>query len=931
VTLPPPLALASRLFVSSCLVLTLTNAAAAQFVNFESPQVRPVAISQDGSRLFAVNTADNRLAVFSLAQPAAPVLLKEIPVGLEPVSVAIRSKDEVWVVNHVSDSVSVVNVALGAVIDTIQVGDEPGDVVFAGNPLRAFVSTSTARQVQVFDPGTRAQVGSVSVFGDDPMALLASGDGKTVWVAIHRSGNRTTIVPYTIAPPPPKPTNTSLPNAPAQGIIVDSEDTNWKSKLNVTLPDYDVVEIDAATLSVRQNYSAVGTILFNMTLRPGTNELWVANTESMNKVRFETMLKGHVIDSRVTRITMGTSPTVTAVDLNPGINYSTFPNNQALSTALSQPTDIVFDPSGKTGYVAAFGTDRIGVIDAQGKVLNRIEVGNASGTTTAPRTKRGPRGLAHHPSQGLLYVLNRISNSISVVDTTQSKVLLEVSMFDATPKVIREGRGFLYDAKLSGNGTMACASCHIDGRHDGLAYDLGDPGGQMFNVGVGQLHPMKGPLLTQTLQGLKGERLLHWRGDKLEGSGGQPPALAAFNPAFVSLLGKSQLTSADMDAFTQFVQSILFAGNPNRNLDDTLPGTPTGSSPKDGHTIFTNKYVANSGTFRCSDCHQVPTGSNSFYAAGLTGQLMKVVQLRGLYKRTGRMPSTQGRTSGFGYGSDGSHDDIVSWTSSSRFSGLNATEKTALHAFIMAFPGAVTRAVGYSRTATAANFQSTPVQNDLNLLMAEASKVIPTCDLVVKGYLDGRQAGFVYNAANKSFDRDRAGLAAMTLQGLGTALANQTGSVLTFMGVPRGTGQRLGVDRDGDTVLDGDEGLLQYGTPTPTCATVLRIDGNSPPQVGNSQFAVVVEGAPANATGWLLISAKRANTPLLDLLLLVDTNVGLLLPIQVDGLGGLAFRVPVPNDTKLIGATADLQSALNAPCGVLGVAASNGLEIKVVK
>ena len=125
--------LASRVLVSFSLTLALTTAAGAQvaskFVNFESPQVRPVAISQDGTRLYAVNTADNRLAVFSLASPTFPVLLKEIPVGLEPTSVTVRSKDEVWVVNHVSDSISIVNVALGAVIDTILVGDEPGQSV----------------------------------------------------------------------------------------------------------------------------------------------------------------------------------------------------------------------------------------------------------------------------------------------------------------------------------------------------------------------------------------------------------------------------------------------------------------------------------------------------------------------------------------------------------------------------------------------------------------------------------------------------------------------------------------------------------------------------------------------------------------------------------------------------------------------------------
>jgi hypothetical protein len=38
-----------------------------EFVNFESGQVRPLAVSTDGSRLFALNTPDNRLEIFSIS------------------------------------------------------------------------------------------------------------------------------------------------------------------------------------------------------------------------------------------------------------------------------------------------------------------------------------------------------------------------------------------------------------------------------------------------------------------------------------------------------------------------------------------------------------------------------------------------------------------------------------------------------------------------------------------------------------------------------------------------------------------------------------------------------------------------------------------------------------------------------------------------
>ena len=68
----------------------------------------------------------SRSSASSHDQPIA-----SIPVGLEPVAVAAISNDEVWVVNHLSDSISIVSVSLGQVTRTLLVGDEPRDIVVA--------------------------------------------------------------------------------------------------------------------------------------------------------------------------------------------------------------------------------------------------------------------------------------------------------------------------------------------------------------------------------------------------------------------------------------------------------------------------------------------------------------------------------------------------------------------------------------------------------------------------------------------------------------------------------------------------------------------------------------------------------------------------------------------------------------------------------
>jgi len=155
--------------------------------------------------------------------------------------------------------------------------------------------------------------------------------------------------------------------------------------------------------------------------------------------------------------------------------------------------------------------------------------------------------------------------------------------------------------------------------------------------------------------------------------------------------------------------------------------------------------------------------------------------------------------------------------------------------------------------------------------------------------------------------------------------------VLTFAGVPAGMGRQRGIDRNLDGVLDGDEGRSHYGAPSPTCATVVRTDGNTPPRIGNQAFAITVAGAPANTNGWLMLSASRANTTFFDLKLLVDLGVGIVVPARVDSRGDAVFPLAIPNDTTLIGSKVRVQTAMVAPCGQLGIAASAGLELVLLK
>jgi YVTN family beta-propeller protein len=922
-----------RILFAVLAALVPSIGAAQSFQNFESALVHPIRVSGDGTLLFVANAPDNRLEVYSLADPASPLLLRTIPVGLEPVSVTPRTNDEVWVTNNLSDSVSIVSVAAGRVVATLAVKDEPADVVFAGTPVRAFVSAMASDAVLVFDPVTRAQVATIPIDGKDPAALARNAAGDRVYALVKRSGNKTTVIPYQVAPAPPPPTNGSLPAAPQQALIVLATNPAWTAQIPYTMPDNDVAEIDATTFAITRYFTGVGTSNFDLAAHPATGTLYVVNTNARNLVRFEPVLRGHAIDSVMTTITTGVTPVVTPVDLNPGVNYGTFPNPAALGTALSEPTGIAIDAAGAVIYVAAGGTDRIAVLDLAGSVIDRIEVGATPGATVDPLAKKGPRALALHPTAPRLYVLNRLSHSLAVIDTGNRTVTAELPLsYDPTPASIKDGRKFLYDAKLSGNGTMSCAACHVDGDIDGLAWDLGDPGGTMqappaqpfpFNIGLVSFHPMKGPMTTQTLRGLSATNPLHWRGDRAN--------FQAFNGAFASLMGGSQISGTDMNTYATFGTSIVFPPNPNQNLDRTYTTTPASANAQEGFNTFTTTSVNNTlGQVTCSTCHTLPAGSNNMVVTSAIlqePQQMNVPQFRNVYRKLGFLKAPGTVKSGFGFLHDGVIDTPLSFVNLPVFNPWPAAKKDDLAAFLVEVDTGMAPAVGLQITVTGANANAPATLGTIALLESQAAA--GNCGLVVKGTLGGLPRGLVYQTAGSTYATDTTGLGPFTSAALRSqALA---GATWTFTGVAPGTANRIGIDRDQDGTPDGVDGVETYGASTAGINGPLLLAGNKKPSIGTTGFALAATGAPANAGGIFAFSALPASIPIAGITALVDVNDPSFsyASLNADGNGTLVISADIPNAAALVGTFVYVQAAAADPSNPGGLSASNGVKVTI--
>jgi hypothetical protein len=512
----------------TCLAISflLAGAARGQYVNFESSHVHPIALTPDGSKLLAVNTPDALLEVFAINASGRPIPTAAIPVGLEPVTVVARSSGEAWVVNNLSDTVSVVDLVSGSTVRTLFVGDGPTDVVFASG--KAFVAVSHEDAVKAYDlSDLSAAPVVVRPFASRIRALATNG--TTVYAVAQDSGNQTAVVDANIAfgnnanlnaarlaslglndmkcngPPPPYPSmppgisrNPALidppDGIPKVGLIVrwdsstnawrDDAAQNWTHCLPFRLPDHDLFAIDAANPAAPPvAIDHLGTTLFDVSINPGSGKVYVSNTEALNFVRFEPRVAGHVVDNRLAIVNPAAGNAVALVDLNTHINRASDPaTNLAERTAsVSQPGMMVWKSDGSIGYLTAIGSRKIFAVDGActaGSCIFGPIHHLGRGSPDAVEVGEGPTGVVLLESKNRLYVLNRFANSIAWVDAPTLTKVGEIALHDPSSAVVKQARRLLYDGILSsGHGDAACSSCHISGDKDGISWDLGDPTG----------------------------------------------------------------------------------------------------------------------------------------------------------------------------------------------------------------------------------------------------------------------------------------------------------------------------------------------------------------------------------------------------------------------------------------------------------------------
>ncbi len=858
------------------------SAATSPFPNFESGPTHPLLLSEDGLLLCVLNTPDNRLEVYTtgVTGPAGGKLnlVASFFTGLEPVSLTRHPDDPnvLFVANLLSDTVAVVDLGTRRVRTIVDVGDEPQDVVVAGG--KVFVATARAplapgliepgeqleNAVVVFDAAAPHDVlARIPLSAHKPRALAVSGD--RVWVVPQNSGNGTATLdqvqtdnmgleqldidafdpafdvnPGLLAPEfsvqPYVNFNFLVPN---NGWIVPQTGRiafwwEFPAKLP-NLVDHDLFAIDVETLALLGTpVSGVGTTLLSVEVDPFSRDLWIANTDARNRTRFEPSLTGSAFDNRVTLV---------APEAIGGGSDGDAVRHLSLAPPFTQqhhaqPAPIAFYDGafGRRAYVAALGTASVVVIDRDAEaVLDEVAVGAV------------PVGLAVDSVHDRFYVLSRVEKQVTAYSigadhrrVGQPKALA----YDPEPPAVDVGRIHLYDARTpsgAGTGNMSCASCHVFGHGDVLAWDLGNPAGGLgwafpdMQTGVlgndglpatdpdnFMTHPLKGPMVTQSLRGL-GEvngPPLHWRGDRR--------FFQMFRGAFEGLLGGTGISPTEMQAYAGFVRSMVFPPNPyqpkdRRYVDAAGRGVDLfGLNPEVPGKVYNNLVPGNP---TCIDCHKADfVGETDFSGAQATinfdaeTQLFNTPTLRGAYEKQFR------HLTGFGLVHDGTIGTVADFLDASlggmeAFPNLNDTDRADLTALVLAWDSGLAPLVGGQFAGDAGNVAG--LTSWLALARAQAAPGVDDLDVVGKAHLNagplsGIEIGLLWLPDGNDETAGNAGAAGRAGQWLAdfdvtvddatllTAIEQGAVDVL-FTAVPPGQGRRLGIDRDEDGLLDGVE------------------------------------------------------------------------------------------------------------------------------
>ena len=494
-------------------------------------------VAADGSWLATANQTSDSV---SLVRVSDGRVLDEVRVGRRPVMIA-RCPDGQTLLVSSSDSGELTFLrAAGAGLQqlaTVRVGFQPHGIAIAPDGTFAYVALTAAAQVAVVDLASRRVVDHIDV-GRWPRYLAVSSDHAKL--AVGTSGDR--------------------------GVSV----VDLKQRQLQYTEHFMAMNVGHLQISRDDQYVYFPWVVYRR-----------------NPVTAANIRLGWVLATRIGRLRLDGPARRDAVSLDPQGRAIADPHGLAISrdeqrlvVSAAGTHELLVYRFPDLPFVDYGSTDHI-----PPELLNdedrfcRIELGGR------------PMGLRMGPDDQTVFVANYLDNAVQIVDLQQRRLVRTIPLGGSSePSLARRGESIFYDAQRSLDQWYSCHTCHYEGGTNAVVMDTyNDKSAFTFKTVL-------------PLQNVTRTRPWTWHG-------WQEDLHDAMRQSLTSTMVGPQPAEEDVEALIAYFESLRLPDNPFRLPDGTLS-----EAARRGQQVFQSDQA------NCTSCHSGPNFTDGEIHEVGTGQ-----------------------------------------------------------------------------------------------------------------------------------------------------------------------------------------------------------------------------------------------------------------------------------------------------------------------
>ena len=512
-----------------------------------------LALSPDGTRLLAVNPDSNTV---SLIDTLTSQRISEIPVGLDPRTAVIDSSGSfAYIANRGADEIVVLDLISLEILHRTTTADQPIGVALSPNGNLLAVAELGADQIRILDPATYATLELISV-DDRPHGLAFTPDGKHLLVSHLLAGTVTEIA------------------------------LNYNCRYLPLIPHRTLGFGLQAFLDPCQPFPPSSTRTTTTWPNVGPAPAVIPSLDGTRAYLPQTMANSLGLN---TQFDTSVFPKVSVLDLD------TF--SHELSEHISLPE--IVEPVGLPWDGALHPQKaELWIVNAASNDVSVVDITAPENPTRAASiaVEDNPRGILFSPDGSVAYVNNTLAGTVSLIDTQAYTVTgIITSTHLPLPPLLLHGKHLFYSSArsdLAQANWISCATCHVEGEHDGRTWLL---------KYLGEVPPGATPLIrrnTTSLLGMIETYPLRWSAEWDESADSEfSIRFEQFGSGLIhdgemhpTLGAPNQGRSYDLDALAAYIDSLAVHGRSHTLTSAELRGRDLFNSPSTG----------------CAACHPAP-------------------------------------------------------------------------------------------------------------------------------------------------------------------------------------------------------------------------------------------------------------------------------------------------------------------------------------